>query len=219
MLILSAVIYNNSDCRYFALFTRRLVLDFGLKYSVLSDRCQYALEALPSMFFCNCAYFHEYRARGQPLRSWTVLLEEQRKGAWMEFHNKLPKLADRRCWDESCKSVGTGLNFPGAVVEFLPSENSADMRWPPHKKPGLREFLQIICSRGDVTVEFSYRCCHLQSNKVTVKGQDLRDLCHDVSRIACGLRLTCLDEQSIADEHCEHEDFVDDWVRDDPLMQ
>jgi len=137
----------------------------------------------------------------------------------MEFRDKLPKLADRRCWDESCLGVGTGLNFPGAVVEFLPSENAADMRWPPHMQMGLRDILQIVYCRGDVTVEFSYHCCHLQSNKITVKGGDLKDLCHDASRIACGLCLTCLYEHGTADEHCEHEDLLDDWVRNDPLMQ
>jgi len=76
MLVLSAVAYNISDCRHFALFTRRLVIDFGLNYSVLARRCHYALEELPSMFLCKCAVFHEYRARGQPLTSWTVFLEE-----------------------------------------------------------------------------------------------------------------------------------------------
>lgn len=47
-LVLSAVAYKINDCRYFALLTRRLALDFGFNYSKLAD--EYALEALPSMF-------------------------------------------------------------------------------------------------------------------------------------------------------------------------
>lgn len=51
LLILSAVAYKIKDCRHFALFTRRLVLDVSYNYSSLAG--QPGLEALPSMFLCK----------------------------------------------------------------------------------------------------------------------------------------------------------------------
>lgn len=51
LLILSAVSYKVDDCRHFALFSRRLVLDITYNYSAFAGRD--ALEALPSMFLCK----------------------------------------------------------------------------------------------------------------------------------------------------------------------
>jgi hypothetical protein len=55
LLLLSAVSYKIDDWRYFALFTRRLVLDVLSNYSELAGH--HALEDLPSMFLCKCAVF------------------------------------------------------------------------------------------------------------------------------------------------------------------
>jgi len=60
LLVLSAVAYKIDDCRHFALFSRRLVLDITFNYSVLAG--QYALEALPSMFLCKYLVVDEDRA-------------------------------------------------------------------------------------------------------------------------------------------------------------
>jgi len=60
-LVLSAIAYKIYDCRHFALFTRRLVLDFGVSYSNLAGN--YALEELPYMFLCKCTVFHGRRTK------------------------------------------------------------------------------------------------------------------------------------------------------------
>jgi hypothetical protein len=56
LLVLSAVAYKIDDWRYFALFTRRMVLDVSRSYSGLAGH--YALEELPSMFLCKCTVLH-----------------------------------------------------------------------------------------------------------------------------------------------------------------
>lgn len=51
LVVLSAVAYKINDCRHFALFSRRLVLDISFNYSSLAG--QHELEALPNMFLCK----------------------------------------------------------------------------------------------------------------------------------------------------------------------
>lgn len=150
----------------------------------------------------------------------TVLLEEQRSAAWTAFRDKLPKLADQRCWHPVCKAIGTGLEYSAAIVGQTHSLNPAATRWPPYSPTrGLRVSLEIAHNRGDVSIKFFPGCVHTHPDKITVKGEAARSLCHDISKIACGLCLTCLKEHSTVDEHCEHRASLESWVENDPLLQ
>jgi len=156
----------------------------------------------------------------QPLTLGTVLLEEQRNSAWIAFRDKLPELADMRCGFSFCTAVGTGLRFSAAVAGKASSSNSAEMRWPPYGRSfSLRGSLAIAHNNSDVTVGFSCDCDHRHPDQITVNGGALRSLCQDVSKIACGICLTCLKEHSTVDEHCKHRASLESWIENDSLVQ
>lgn len=156
----------------------------------------------------------------QPLTLGTVLLEEQRNRAWTEFRDKLPRLADEQCRHRVCMRFGTGLGYSAAFAGLVQPLNPASERWPPYNRVrGLRVSLETAHNQGDVTVKFFPGCAHPHDDTITVKGEAVRNLCHQVSKIACGLCLTCLEENSTVDEHFKHRASLELWVENDSLIQ
>lgn len=220
LLHLVTAAYIFEDDRHFALFTRRLVMDHVNVYSTTAADDP-SLAMLPTLILCKCHFFVTSTI---VLTEVTVLVEEQRKAAWLLLHNELPKLATSRCqYDNysSCSVKRTDYNFCAALVAEFPHHVAENpVSWPSSDR-SLRYILKETynCSSA-ISCNITRVCGHsarLGELEWTVTCGDLRALCNRVNKVALGLCLARIPGQGTVPDKCSHQ-LLERWAEQDTFV-
>lgn len=148
-----------------------------------------------------------------------VLLEEQRKAATTSFRYGLPALTQQRYYRHGCGNTGTDLTFANALARKINSfANRDQLYWPPHdNSTSLRNLLKKAYHCGDVDIHLATGCKHEHDYDHKVGAECLRHLCKKISKIACGLCLSCLQDKNTDPAACTHRQLLEQWVNNDPI--
>ena len=161
----------------------------------------------------------------ESLTTFPVLVEEQRKTAWLSLQNELASLATVKCqylrFKRVCGQSGTDYNIFGTLMSKMPKDGpQGPVSWPASNYP-LRFILKGIYNCGSgVHFQVSLDCGHRDDPKVEVNSASLKTLCGRVNKTALGLCLACL-QTNAEDEtptKCPHQQLLERWVENDPFV-
>jgi hypothetical protein len=208
LITLAAATYTIADCYYFALFTRRLVLDYAMSYSCFTKH--HALGVLPSEFLRKHLAVQD---ESHVLTTMIVYLEEQRKAAVTTFRLQLFNSVQQK-WCQGCGRGDGERAIPGVLAALMTKAyDSCTFRGG--DCVGLRSVMKRASECGDVLVP----CCSgiTPGFETRVQSIEFKALNRKVNKIVCGLCLTCLREGSDTGE-CTHRQLLRRCVKNDPIF-
>lgn len=206
VLYLIAAAYTVGDSRYFALFTRLLVLDNAVNYSTLIKHC--VLASLPDSFLCRCSPPSSELVTNVK----TVLVEEQRRAALTMLVLESEELGSKCC--AFCRNYTRPSTLPTyfEASKFTRKQLGFHTAATPVKCKNLRKILTEAHKSDNVVLHN----CRQATHTLVVSGTGLKEVCNMVSEVASGLCLICL--QGVSDAGtCTHLKMLQRWTKDDPL--
>lgn len=226
LLYLITTAFIMEDPRHFILFTRRLVMDHADNYSTIAQHP--ALAWLPSLFLRKFTICQKLTLV-ELLTTISVLIEEQRKTAWLSLQSDLAELATVNClyplFGSVCGESGTDYNIFATLIAKMPRNGvQGPVSWPASNCP-LRFVLKGIYNWGsDIHIRVPLGCGHGPSHgddeKYEVKSAGLKDLCVRINKTALGLCLVCLQANAGNETptKCSHQQLLERWVENDPFL-
>jgi hypothetical protein len=153
-----------------------------------------------------------------------VLVEEQRKTAFLFLRDELLKVTTSKCsnfplYGTQCEKPTTDHNISVALIKSLPTfKLGAPISWPWSDRP-LRYVLKETYDHSEnIPCHVTHRC-HNVTEDFEVERDTLTTLCERANKVALGLCLDCLSgkAQGTKSEGCSHQ-LLEQWIESDPFV-